>query len=580
MGGFGLARSRPRRKRRSRKNSFILGLLMVAAGIWWASSSLWPSQTYTVPDWRGVEQPIFVQGEWADASARGTGEQLKLPLPVIQEYVDPHIHYEQETRSIIITTPDAVLHLNVDQTDGLLNGKPVTIPYAPENVDGTIYVPLSPLKEHFGVVIHENTVTGAVIVMRAGDQIQLAAAAPRKADDTVPLRESGEKKSSILMDMPAGERLRVWNEAEEWLFVQSDNGYTGYVQRNHVELGNVKEIPVLAHSPSRAETEWSGKQVNLVWEAVYNKNPDTAQIGDLPGVNVVSPTWFSIDDVEGNVSSKAVKPYVSWAHNRGMEVWALLDNDFDPDLTTEALSTFERRSRIIKQTLAYAKQYNIDGINIDFENVYTKDKDPVVQFTRELMPLAKQAGLIVSIDVTPKSNSEMWSVFLDRERLGEAVDYMMVMAYDEHWASSPNAGSVASLPWTERSVTRIIEEDGVPPEKLVLGIPLYTRVWTEAAAEDGATKVSSIAIGMQRLQDLLQEQQLDGKSTFDAASGQNYVQYTEEDALKRIWMEDGVSLQSRVELAKKLELGGIASWNRSFAVPDTWKVLGSIHDDK
>ena len=153
------------------------------------------------------------------------------------------------------------------------------------------------------------------------------------------LRESGEKKSPIVLDMPAGERLRVWREEAGRLFVQADNGYTGYVPKEQVKLGDVKEIPMLAQTPSRAEREWKNKSVNLAWEAVYNKNPSTDSIGELPGVNVVSPTWFSIVDGEGTVKSKAVKQYVSWAHNRNMEVWGLMDNSFDPDMTTEALST-------------------------------------------------------------------------------------------------------------------------------------------------------------------------------------------------------------------------------------------------
>ncbi len=574
--GSSLARRRYRgKRRRTRRSSFYLGLMLIAAGVWWVVTTLFPNQTYTVPDWRGMDKPIFVQGELQEYPARESGEEMMLPITVIQESVDANIRYEEETKSIIMTTSESVLRMKIDSTKGDLNGKTVTVPYAPELIDGMAYVPLKPLEQHYGIAVQENSLTGAIILMRAGDSIQLAEATPGKPEDTVALRESGEKKSPIVLDMPAGERLRVWREEEEWLFVQADNGYTGYVLKDQTKLGNVKDIPVLAETPSRVELEWKDKSVNLVWEAVYSKNPSTDKIGELPGVNVVSPTWFSIVDAEGTVKSKAVKQYVSWAHNRNMEVWALMDNSFDPDLTTEALSTYERRSHIIKQMLTYAKQYKLDGINIDFENVYTKDKEHVVQFVREMKPLAKARGLIVSIDVTPKSNSEMWSLFLDRKRLGETVDYMMVMAYDEHWASSPKAGSVSSLPWAEQSVRRIMEEDGVPSSKLVLGVPLYTRVWTETS-EEGEAKVSSKAIGMEKLQTLLKEQKV--KGALDASTGQNYVQFTEGEAIKKIWMEDDTSLQSRVNMAKKLELGGIASWNRSFAIPGTWQVLKTIHD--
>ncbi|GIO94863.1 MULTISPECIES: glycosyl hydrolase family 18 protein [Paenibacillus] len=570
-----MARRRYRRKRRAKRGSFYIGVILIAAGIWWIMNDLASNSKHIVPDWLGMDKPIFVQGELMEHSARGTKADLKLPLPVIQEAVDSNIRYEPDSKSIIITTTESVLRMKIGSREGELNGKPLTYPVAPELVDGIVYVPMKSLKEHYGIAVHEDGADGAVILMRAGDSIQLAEVAPAKPDGTVAMREGMGKKSPIVLDLSAGQRLRIWREEAGWYFVQTDNGYTGYVPVERVAKRDLKEIPVIAQTPSRAEREWRNKSVNLAWEAVYTRNPSPDHIEPMPGVNVVSPTWFSISDAEGSVKSKASLPYVNWAHKRNMEVWGLLDNSFDPELTTEALSTYERRSRTIGQTLSYAKQYKLDGINIDFENVHTKDKDKVVQFVRELRPFAKDRGLILSIDVTPKSNSEMWSLFLDRKRLGEAVDYMMVMAYDEHWASSPRAGSVASLPWAEQSVRRIIEEDGVPPSKLVLGVPLYTRVWTEKS-DGGEVKVSSKAIGMETMQTLLKERKLSG--TLDSATGQNYVQFKEGGATNRIWMEDGVSLKARVQLAKKLELGGIAAWNRSFAVPEAWKTLNTIHD--
>ncbi|WP_455430246.1 glycosyl hydrolase family 18 protein [Paenibacillus darwinianus] len=254
-----------------------------------------------------------------------------------------------------------------------------------------------------------------------------------------------------------------------------------------------------------------------------------------------------------------------------MQVWALFNNSFDPDRTTQALDDFGTRFRMIQQLLAYAKMYMLQGINIDFENVYTKDKANLVQFIRELTPLAHDQNLVISIDVTPKSSSEMWSAFLDREALGRAVDYMIVMTYDEYWASSPRSGSVASLPWVERSVQRILEEDNVPPRKLVLGVPLYTRIWTEKKDENGKIAVSSKAVGMEAVEELITERKL--KPVYQQATGQNYVEYTENGALIRIWIEDETSMKARAELVKKYGLAGVASWQRTFQKPGIWNTI-------
>jgi spore germination protein YaaH len=226
---------------------------------------------------------------------------------------------------------------------------------------------------------------------------------------------------------------------------------------------------------------------------------------------------------------------------------------------------------MIKQLLAFAKLYRLQGINIDFENVYLKDKANLTQFVREMVPLMHEQGLVVSIDVTVKSTSENWSMFYDRRSLAETVDYMMVMTYDEHWASSPKAGSVASLPWVERSIVQIMKEDGVPASKLVLGVPYYTRIWTEQT-KDGQTTVTSKAVSMETVNGIIKEKGL--KPVFSSETGQNYVEYDDGPGkVSKIWIEDETSMKARIELVKKYDLAGVASWRRGFETSNIWNVI-------
>lgn len=315
----------------------------------------------------------------------------------------------------------------------------------------------------------------------------------------------------------------------------------------------------------------TGKRINLTWDAIYNVQPDPTKIGDWNGVNVVSPSWFSLSDGKGNIRSKADAAYSAWARNKGMQVWAMFGNSFEPDMTHEALSSYASRSSMIQQLIAYARTFRVQGINLDFENVYTKDKDNLIQFVRELTPLMHEQGLSVSIDVSPKSNSEMWSAYLDRGRLADAVDYLILMAYDEHWAASPVSGSVASLPWTENAITKILKEDGVAPSQLILGVPFYTRVWTEKTDDNGKVEVSSKAIGMDAVRKLIEDNKL--TPALSEETGQHYVEFKANGALQRIWLEDELSVQARVQLVKKYKLAGVASWTRAFAADDIWSVL-------
>ncbi|WP_229263826.1 glycosyl hydrolase family 18 protein [Cohnella cholangitidis] len=441
-------------------------------------------------------------------------------------------------------------------------------------MDGTLYLPAAPLTELFGVKAEVGQPAGIVSLFVPGEAIQHAKV-PDKSSKGIKLREGPNKSFAIIEDLPAGADLRLWGEEEGWYKAQSKTGHIGYVAKSAVSLLAIETIPPNS-STEEPFVAWksSGQRINLTWEAVYSANPDTKKIGELTGVNVVSPTWFELIDGKGNIRSKADAGYSAWARSKGIQVWGLFSNGFEPDRTQAALASYESRFAMIQQMLAYAKTFKLQGVNIDFENVYTKDKDNLVQFMRELTPLLHEQNLVVSIDVTPKSNSEMWSAFLDRERLGTTVDFMMVMAYDEHWASSPVAGSVSSLPWVENSIKRILEEDGVPSDKLILGVPYYTRIWTEEPDGKGGVKVSSKTMSMDAVKQLIAEKKL--KPSNSEETGQSYVEFKEGKAIKKIWIEDAASIQARAKLANQYNLAGVASWRRGFESNDIWQALDKV----
>lgn len=569
-------KSRYRKTRRKRRRTWWLLLILILAGGYWYSTEMMPNRQHIDPEWLGrYDKPIFADGDLLEGTAIGTGDGLKLPLPVIQSEVDPNIRYEEDSESVILTTPKKLVLLKTDEKTGKINNKPVSLQFAPERKDDVVYLPAYLLEELYGMEVHEDAGSGAVLLMHPGERLEHVTVkdSSRKKNFTVALRAGKSIHTPILADMTPGTKLRIMENADDWYYVQLYNGYTGFVKKEDTVPGESRNVPDLEPVLSPAKEKWKSKKINMTWEAVYQVAPNPSSIGKLPGVNVVSPTWFSLMDGNGNVKSKADPAYVKWAHGQGMQVWGLFSNSFEPELTSEALSSFENRMTTILQMLHYAKLYDLDGINIDYENVYTKDGPNLTQFMRELKPLALEYGLVVSIDVTPKSNSEMWSAFLDRRALSQAVDYIILMAYDEHWAASPVSGSVASLPWTRSSVTRILEEDDVPPDQLILGIPLYTRVWTETEKE-GQTKVKSKAIGMKKAQDIIKDKKL--TPVLSEETGQNYVEYKEDGALNRIWLEDADSLTRRVELAKSLDLAGVATWTRGFASEQAWEVLKRI----
>jgi spore germination protein YaaH len=577
--------SKPRggRKRRSGCLSMSLGFLTLclaaAAGIWhWVSSQ---PERYVNPDWVGQEKPVFYRGDRLDHSALDSGEALKLALTDLQKLIDPGLVYEEASKSVILTTKDKVIRMQTDQLTATVNDKPFELQYPAVVQDEDVYVPLAPIAEWYGLSWKEHDRTGAVRLFKAGDVLQKGQV---RTDENKPervfrLREAPGKREAILADVPQGTELHIWGEENGWYRVQMDNGYIGYMNKSDVVLSGTETVPPVKTEAPKTPWKPTGGKIVMAWEHVVNKNPDTKSIPAMAGVNVVSPTWFHLKDGQGNLTNKADPAYVQWARGRGLQVWALFSNSFDPAITSEALATYDKRMKMIRQLLAFAQTYKLQGINIDFENVNLSDKDRLTQFVREMAPLLREQGLVVSIDVTVKDGSDNWSRFLDRPALAEAVDYMMVMAYDEHWASSPKSGSVSSLGWTEsKGIVQLLEEDGIPPSKLVLGVPFYTRIWTEKPDAGGKVKVSSKAVGMETVRKLLADKGL--KPVFLPDIGQNYVEYEENGALNRIWIEDEVSMTARAELVRKYDLAGIAAWRRGFEIPDIWGVIEETLKEK
>ncbi|MCY9663315.1 glycosyl hydrolase family 18 protein [Paenibacillus chondroitinus] len=558
-------------RRRSSKKILLISSLIIGMFAAGAASFLWeqfaPNRTKVETDYHELSKPIFYQGNYYKLSAIGEKEGLKLPLELIQEWIDPSILYEKSSDSVIITTKDKVLRLKTTELSALMNEKPITLSFPVEKKGSDIYVPIEPLRQLYPFEIRESDQTGAVLLFKKGETLKWG---KRTAAEAAQLRTFASIKAPIVSSIAGGEQVILLGEEEEWYRVQQASGPIGYVRKTDIQIDHDETIPIQEDTSSYVPWKPPAGKLNLTWEHVISKNPDTTKIGEMPGLQVVSPTWFSISDGEGRLKNLADASYVKWAQTRNYQVWALFSNGFDPDVTNKALSTYDSRMKIIKQLLGFAQTYKLQGFNIDFENVYLKDKENLVQFVREMTPFMHEQGLAVSIDVTPKSTNEMWSMFYDRTALAEVVDYMMVMAYDEYWATSPKSGSVSSLPWTESSVKQILNVDKVPPSKLVLGVPFYTRQWTEEM-KNGKLTATSKTLTMEAAAAIIKDKKL--TPTYLPDIGQNYVEYKDGEKLIRIWLEDETSMKARLDLVKKYDLAGVATWRRGFEQSPMWKVI-------
>ena len=302
------------------------------------------------------------------------------------------------------------------------------------------------------------------------------------------------------------------------------------------------------------------------WQAPGEKESRLVQREKLPGIDVLSPSWFIIENAQGKIKTRhgSVK-YVRQAHNKGYQVWALITNNFDPQMTSKLLDSPLARKRVIAQMEQLAKDYELDGFNLDFENINPADKDKLTDFVEEISKALKHQGLIISIDVTIPSNSGYWSKCYDRKAIAEVVDYMMLMAYDEHGAGSEVSGSVASLPWVEDGIQKTLQE-GVPEKKLILGMPLYMRLWQETKG-----KVKAKTLSMAQADKVIQEKGL--VPVWLSKEGQYYFEYQEKNTRYRVWQENRRSLALKASLVNRYNLAGGAYWRSTLETEDVWPAL-------
>ncbi len=510
------------------------------------------------------ESRIYYMGRLIDATAIYKDETLYLPFAFIKEKIDPNIAWDEKNSLVIITTAKNVFHFPLGIKEGLLNLETYSFTYPVVREGETLYVPADPLKDVYDLEVFEDTLGKLVRVHDLKEPVQEAVVTKKSK-----LRKEPSFRSSYVVKVTRDEPVSVMREDQGWFWVETAAGTMGYIEKNNVKLTTIKTADIIKES----YPPWNplGKPIILTWEYASQTTVDPAKIGELDGVQVLSPTWFHLTE-DGLVINRADKHYVDWAHQQGRQVWALFDNNFDPELTHRFFSDAELRIKVIKQLLSYVDLYKLDGINIDFENMSLQDKGSFVQFIRELAPLLHEKERTLSIDVTFLSSSENWSMCYDRKALSEAADYLIVMGYDENGQGSRVAGSVSSLPWVEAGLMKILKE--VPPGKLILGIPFYTRLWQEETDAEGKTKLTSKALSMDSAAEWISAN--GAEIIIDEKSGQHYVEVSKDNMTYRMWLEDDYSLTKRVELMKKYRLAGLGAWRRGFENEEAWPVLSNL----
>lgn len=491
--------------------------------------------------------------------------KILIPVSILKDYIYEYVELSEEYNRLYVNIDFPGFKLETEELDNRLS-EGVNLNFLTECINDVNYINIKGLEGLFGILVEYNVESNILIIDKIRKNYEIGT-----VNKPTYLRPKESIFGSKLDKLNVDEKIIVFDNGEKWVKVRTNKGYIGYIQRKHINISTEEKIKNLSINKTREEWKPDGK-INMVWEYVGKYSPDLSSEQKIEGLDVISPTWFSIVDASGYVVNNGDYKYTQDAHSKGYKIWGLIDNSFDKDLTKALLSDEQAQEKVINQILVYASIYDLDGINIDFENVYYEDKDNLTMFVDKLTQELKQQNLIVSMDTTVPSSSPTWSKFYDREKLSQILDYIIVMTYDEHWAASPVSGSVASLNWVDKSLERTLQY--IPKDKLIMGIPLYTREWEETSDNNGKITVKSKALSMESVTERIRENST--QIVWLEDEGQYYTEYVKDGKKYRIWIEDNSSIELKASLVYKYDLAGAASWRRGFESEDVWTVLRNV----
>lgn len=513
------------------------------------------------------EVALIVDDELLEEHGKKMDNVIYVPAVFAASYMDQRLYVDTVEKSLSYATSKGVIVAKAEAKEYMLGkqsksvGQPIL-----KSDSGQFYISLPFIKEHCSCYFKEYKNPSRLVIMSNREATYTFATL---GSDTR-VRTGPGKKYAYLTEVPEGGRVFVEKDVKqenEYMGVTTEDGVTGYIPIERVEKR--EEAPwKFEKTPESFEQLSIGETVCLGWHQVTNSTSSALlpnSIEQATGLNVLSPTWYAISDNSGNFTSLANASYVSQAHAKGFRVWGLI-NDFKEGLKlSKVLGVTSIRSKLINNLVASALQYDLDGINVDFEKVTKDNAGAYLQFLRELTLRCHANDLIVSVDNYTPAN---YNAFYDLQEQGRIVDYVILMAYDEHYSGGEQSGSVSSLPFVEKGIKNVLAK--VPAERMVTALPFYTRLWKEVKGQ----KPKSEPYGMSEAENVVRANGASPK--WDEATGQYYAQFKSGGVTCKIWMEEETSLKKKLQVVEKNGCAGVAFWKLGLERAVTWSMINEV----
>lgn len=487
-------------------------------------------------------------------------DNIYLSKQDLGNFFDKYIYEDTENDNIVTTYYNKIASISLEENKININGSNKETYAHAENREGIIYIPITELEDVYGIEIKyiENS---KVLTIDSTSKEQKKAIITKN----VAVKSSTKFIAKTVDRVKKGSYVVVVSEDNGYAKIRTENGKIGYVKSN--KIANT----VVVREEIQEQNQINGK-VNLVWDYYSEVASAPNRTGvTMDGVNVVSPAFFHLNskgELTENIGQSG-QQYIEWAHNNGYKVWAMVQNAGNGmiNVTSEIMNDYNKRQELINEIVSACVKYKLDGINLDFENMKQEDKDMYSRFVIELTPRLKDMGVVISVDVTAPDGSETWSMCFDRHVIGDVADYIVFMAYDQYGTSSNKSGTTAGYNWVELSLNKFLKTEEIESQKIILAIPLYARLWTE---DSSGKVVKQTTVPLKNMNSIVPE---NANKQWNDDLKQYYVEYKDNSYTKKIWIEDEKSLEAKISLINKNNLGGVASWEKGMETDNFWTFL-------
>lgn len=506
---------------------------------------------------------IYMDGKKTGETGYYAKGNIYLPVTIIGTYFNNSgVTFDTAGKQLLIDVSQERLMLADDTITSFVKQNAGTITIPLKTLNNNLCFSANVMSQFFKI---DYSVSGKKIKLRALTGKETIA---RVSGENVIAVPSLDSEATGRITLTNGQRVYIEGTTDNYSIIRDYDDNTYYVLSGNIKTEDIDLSQIDFYAAKKTKfTRKANDKINLVWQYVSDTTPESPV--KYAGIDILSPTWFRLKVNDGgNVTNSGDKGYTDKAHAAGYMVWATITNNMSASgstkFTTAMFNDSAIENRAIAQYILYSCIYDVDGINIDFEDVVDGDRDGLTAFTKKMRSYTERQGLCLSIDTLVPAS---WTVEYDRKALSKYVDYLAVMTYDEHYSGSKTAGSIASLPWVEKAVKGCLDE-GVPESKLLMGIPLYTRIWI---VDESGNIVSKSSATMATAQNSIKVN--NASVTYLDSVGQNYAEYATSNGTAKIWLEDSTSIQNRLNLINQYNLAGSACWQYSQASSDIWNLF-------